>query len=1521
MRKTYLNFMLIFLLGVLGVPITAHAAKSFKIVNNTETKVVGLPTSNAAIYAGPGNIVKGLTFQLCIQNTGDEDINVGDEGYTVSLHLRYVNETILCTEAVNEPLAVGETKNVTVTWGGENGFSLEPLSEFFENGCITRYNSNIMAFGVWADMTKVDQWQVLPTMTIYLDVASFQLLPEEGTTPITGRSPFGVVAADATEGIVKNFRLNANASRDVTVNSVTLPEGFTTSVTFPVTVPGGINATTPEDSYLTLPVTFNPSAAGAYVGNMTVNVEGMEPKEYPVAGAKLGDGYYYAGFEEEENPLPGWILSDGNLSIYTKNSQLATEGDTKMLNHSRSGLDYISKAITPKMSFGENDKLLFEGRSNSGYGSGTPVINVLYSADRTNWTPAGVLIYTNNTAQGNEDATDLFDTNSPYRFRQYVANIPAGEYYVAFEMGNASIDNVFGGQLVDVPYDLYIEKATAPASMMVNKGGVFSLQAKNISATKGLRQPEYEVALYIDGQKIATAEKVDWGPATVLNFDMGYVPHKAGEMTAYMTLTAGELVLKSEEFKIPVSEEVLVGSATVGKPSLDNSNDKAPLNPYYNNSSSDYLMTESLLATYGIAPGAIIKGMKVVGYASGNKTLTHELQVALKHTDMTALGTSDPEIDITDNDIYYKQTKTWELVSGRATEPSVVIDCLFDRPFVYQGGNLLLQCHSENQSGYVRTYFQYSQEDRAGGYCRTRSNDRYDSYKSAPYSQQLFIPVVTFELEVQPLTLSGVVSHEGQPVAGAEVKLAGPQDVIYSGTTDENGAYSMTVFQADKAYEMTVTAPGFVIYKAAEPITFGQESLVKNVELHKYVTITGNVANSRGEAVADAAVSFVSGDYSTSAVTDAEGNYTLKAYTYGATATLNVDSKDYVYAQRELDLSVPQDLNESFTLVSFTNNREFTLTVKAAAVIDVDLNGAPFTLKSGRFNETYPATETVLDANATCEIPVYGGAQQLTIKAVGLEEKVVDFNVNRDMTIDVLLGEDVQNPRDVRSVLIHDIITGKNDLKVTWNPDVATAKAIQRVPKRSAANPYESFIITMDGQTVGTTEEYEYTIENVGGGYHVVTVMAKYATTQSDVVNHAVEITNDNYVPVAFTLTNNADASAEGMTINLRGEEDYALSVNKEGRVLAGYLPRGTYNVAVNVYGFEPYASEMDFVEPSFVDIALTETIVKPYNIAVECTPNAEGDFEVAATWNNTFGIADSFEDYADFTSEFGDWKTLNFDKTASYPMMLGNKLVTFPGSSTPDALESVAPMIFNPAGTTPSMEGVASVAGFTGAKSVIFMGPQAEAADKWLISPAVEIHDGFKWQFAAKAYTGYPETLELCISESGDEPADFKVVKKVNPGNEAWEEYSLDLGKYAGKSIRVAVHCTSMDGFMVQVDDFKICDPNGVIAADMGNVKEYELTLGDAAGNTKETAYTFSKVAAGKYTLGVKAVYASGVSEQATYELNLVSGVGNIEGDAERGDVTTPAGVVILHDATPADLKKLDKGIYLYRGRKVVNK
>lgn len=1519
MGKSYLCCVWILLLGFLGVPLTAHATKSFKILDNNNTKI--LSPTGTSVYAGEGNVVKGLTFQLSIQNTGDEDLVPGDEGYSVTLHFRYSNID-LCTENIPETIPAGETKEVTIVWGGDQGVSLAPAAEYFNEGRIYVSYSYSIGLSVRENMNNVDLWRVPPFVTIYLDSAEYELLPETGTNAIKWNTGFGYVS---DEPVTKNLRIHASASRDVKINSITLPDGFSTTQTFPVTVVGGVNATDPQDQYLDLPVTFNPTVPGAYGGKMIVNADGLDPREFRLSGGKTGGEYYFMGFENEEmdtesKTIPGWILGD-NFRRTLKNYNFITETDSVMLEHSRSGVDYITRAVTPLLSFREGERLLFEARCNTRYGAGSPVLKVLYSTDRVNWTETGTAIYTNNTSMGNEGATDLFNTSSPYPFQQYMSVMPEGKYYVAFEMGNSSLDNVFGGKLMDVDYDLYLENVSAPESMMVNKVGYFTLNAKNVSATKGVSQTDYDVALYVDGKKVAQAETVEWGPNTSLRFDMAYVPHKAGEVKAYVMLKAGDLELKSEEFAIAVAEETLVAAATVGTPkAMSSANAKIPFYFYYRNSTTDLIFPAEYLAKYGITPGTVIAGMSLEGYSASAKTFnTPGLSVKMKSVEASTVKKDDPVFDLSDVESLYS-TPTMSFPGGSMSNTTTVVDFTFNHPYVYEGGNLLMQCASENQSGDVNTYFVWT--DELPENARVKYNDNYNTYLGRAYDNSTVVPVITFALKVEPSTLSGAVTHGGEPVADAVVTIYGSDDVIYSATTDAEGKYSMTVFQAEKTYDMTVSAPGYVMYKSLEPISFADGSVVADVALNTYMNISGHVVNGRGDNVEGAVVTFVSGEYTASSVTDADGGYAIKAYEFGETVVMCLDAADYYYQTKDLDLSVPYDRIVDFEGVPFANAREFKLKVNVDAVVDdIDMSGVPFTLKSGRFNETYPQSETVLDEEGVCEIAVYGGAHTMTIKTVGTEEKTVSFNVNRDTEVNLLLGEDVQSPRDIRTVIVHDALTGKNDLLVTWNPDVAAAKPVRRAMKRSAANPYESFIITMDGTKVGETEAYEYLIENVSGGSHLVTVTSKYVTTQSEATVSSIELTNDGYVPVVFTVTNNAGADLDGAAINLHGDSDYAVTV-ENGRAMLGYLPRGKYSVSFDVKGFEPYSADAEFNSPSFLDINLNEITASPYNLSVDCAENADGSgFEVHAAWNQIWGIADSFEDYDDFSTEFGDWKTLDLNTEPSYPMMFGNKLVTFPGSSTVSAPASVAPMVFNPAGTTPSLAGEASASAYAGEKYVIFQGPQAAAADKWLISPEMEIRTGFSWTLAAKAYTNYPETLQLCVSEDGDAPADFKVVKTLSPASDVWNTYSVDLAEYAGKRIRMAVHCTSVDGFMAMVDDFKVCDPDGDVVADMSRVKNYELTLGELTATTEKTSHTFSNVPAGSYTLGVKAVYASGASEEVTYPLNMVSGIDSAFAEGVKGDVVTPTGVIVLRDASASDIRTLDKGIYIFAGRKVVVK
>ncbi|MCM1005815.1 MAG: carboxypeptidase-like regulatory domain-containing protein [Prevotella sp.] len=1525
MRKTCLYLAWTAILALFGSA-SANATKSLQISTNTsETKQLSThPTGGSPVYpclyCGDGYNVKGLSFQVTITNNGDEDFAVGDEGYSVTLYLN--NPTIdLITVPIPEPLSAGQKKSFVFNWGGDEGFSFEPAAEYFSNGILMPNQFlSFCGLGVRENIKNTSQYRVGNPFYIYANEAHFEILPATGIGAPFGNNGFGILSEKADTTI--NYRLHSFASKDVVISEISLPEGFSTTLSVPATVKGGLSAASADEMFLNFPITFQPSAPGVYTGEVSVKMQGdAPPRTFKISGGKQGGNAWFEGFEgcNAEKLPAGWILGN-NISCVTKVTNLLSPGDSIMLDHSYSGPTNITRAISPKIKFNASDKLLFDARPRTSSGNGSPVVRVFYSPDRLTWESCGIEIMCNNTAQANLNATDLFNITSPFPLKQYVVNVPEGEYYLAFEMGNSSIDNIFGGELADVPCDFYVQEYSMPSSMMVNKGGLFSMNIKNMLPAKGLSQNDYEVALFINGKKTVTPETIDWGPNTALTFDMAYVPHQAGKINAYMSIKSGDYEIKTPETTINVVEETLVAEATVGTAvPMNTTNDTLPFYFYYRNSTTDIIFPADYLAKYGITPGTVINGMSVMGYAASTKDIpNNEITVKFAPVAQSSLTAADERFDLSAVEPIYTKTGI-SLTSGNTSNIYKLINFTFSTPYIYEGGNLLMQCSSENATADCRTYCEFTNELTQNA--RVRFNDNYNTYQNNPYTLKSFMPVITFSLAVSPAELSGTVTHNNQPVANAKVTLSGTDEVIYNATTNEEGKYNITVFQADKDYDMTVSAEGLVLFSASEPLSFADGSLVKDIEVNDYAVITGNVSNSRDGAVADALVVYSCGDYTSSAKTDSEGNYELKAYQFAPEVTVSVDPVNNVFASKTIDMSVPQNTNVDFEVANFSNNRDYTLSINVKTAVDASLENLPFTLKSLRFDETYPAKETKLDADGNCVIPVYGGTQQLVIKSVGTEEKTINFNVNRDYELNVLLGEDVQNPQNVQSVLIHDVMTGRNDLLISWNPDDAAAKAVRRVIKRSSRNPYESFVITMDGTKVGETEDYEYVIEAVPGGTHLITVTAKYATTQSDAVSIISEITNDNYVPVVFNVTNNANANLNGVAVNLRGEDNYAVSLEND-RAIIGYLPKGTYTVALDLYGFEPYSQAFDFDAPAFVDINLTEIITKPYNLRATFTENADASgFEVKADWNQVFGMTDSFEAYDDFATEFGDWKTIDNNTEASYPMMWGNKLVTFPGSSTPTLPVSVAPMIFNPEGTTPSMAGEASVTAADGKKSVIFQGPQAAKADKWIISPAVDIQNGFATSIAAKAYSAYPEAFEICISTEGDAPESFTVLNKIVPENTDWTVYTQDLSAYTGQTVRVAIHCVSEDGFMLQVDDFKIFDPDSEEAMDMGNVLNYELTLGDRVETTTATTHTFTNVPEGSYTLGLKALYASGASEQATYPLNMVSGIDGIAADSTVSDVINAQGIVVLRNATINQVRKLEKGIYIYNKQKIIVK
>lgn len=376
---------------------------------------------------------------------------------------------------------------------------------------------------------------------------------------------------------------------------------------------------------------------------------------------------------------------------------------------------------------------------------------------------------------------------------------------------------------------------------------------------------------------------------------------------------------------------------------------------------------------------------------------------------------------------------------------------------------------------------------------------------------------------------------------------------------------------------------------------------------------------------------------------------------------------------------------------------------------------------------------------------------------------------------------------------------------------------------------------------------------------------------------------------------------------------------------------------------YDRYSAEIEIDSETTVGIALEETIVAPFNISHESVINGD-KMDVTVSWNRNYGFEDSFEDYDDFaTGVFGGWTTINNNVDPSYPIGLGSmtNIVRFPGCSTTSSMASVPPMVFNPHSTVPAMSADAAILAPDGDKSVIFQGPQQAVADKWLISPQLSLYDGYEMSVLAKAYSIYPERLEFMISTTGASPADFKVLDAVEPSSSEWTKYSISLDEYAGKEVYLAVHCVSVDGFIVQVDDFRVGREGGEEVSAAGFVKSYDVTLdGESKGSTTETEIMFPALGKGDYNVGVRSVYASGASEYTTYEfsvpeitglddvnvksVSVVGGRGVITVTAEDADVTvhTPAGIVVVSfNAVGETSVPVAPGVYLVNAGGMVKK
>ena len=465
-------------------------------------------------------------------------------------------------------------------------------------------------------------------------------------------------------------------------------------------------------------------------------------------------------------------------------------------------------------------------------------------------------------------------------------------------------------------------------------------------------------------------------------------------------------------------------------------------------------------------------------------------------------------------------------------------------------------------------------------------------------------------------------------------------------------------------------------------------------------------------------------------------------------------------------------------------------------------------------------------------------------------------------------------------LMIDNVYVGQDNAQLSaLNSQISILKSL-----RSPANANETFHLLLDGEQVGTTDGYSYVIENVSSGDHLVGVQAVYLQAMSDVTTTTVTVAPaEAFSQVVFNVTAQSLLSADGQQLSLLSmetAESYLFTV-ADGKAVVPSLPNGQYVVNMAQGAFEAYQQTITIDGDTTIDIVLSDYLLAPYNI----TATEGDDGRLTLRWNQELIFNDSFETYDDFaTGNFGDWLTIDNDHQPVYPIALGSasNIVSFPGSGTGTNPTAIAPMVFNPWSTTPPMLPTdPAIAAPTGNKSVIFFSPQRVQADKWLISPLLDIHDAYQLTVTAKGYSSmYPESMEFCISEGSTQIGDFTTISEVSPvSSEQWTRYVTDLSGYAGQTVRLAVHYTSVDAFLTQVDDFTVGPEDGQgETVDYGNVVRFDIYLdGEKIGESTSPQYVLGTVTPGYHVVGIVAIYLNGQSEMTEYTIGNTVGIATV--------------------------------------------
>lgn len=744
-----------------------------------------------------GNVT--LTFTVKIANTGEVDFKPGDENYSVSIVNYSQDNAVVGTQAIDFPLAAGETSAV---------FEVSAVMAVTEN---VRYRYDVMeniggttGFGDWVEVFPYKP-------DFFLSFKGEAEVLEPGT-----EVQFGLSQTDVTKG----FRLRNNSGgAPATITDIALPEGFAYKITDEGGAEKRLPAVIPAHDELELTVTMLSEVPGSKSGDMVIKAEGYdEDFVFPVSGQIVDPSKLYVNFEDNKFPV-GTYVEGSSWSISDFPAEAGLESNRYCAENGLSS-DEMDKLILPKVHVASSETMVFSAarRSNSS------VVKVYYSSDRSDWHLVRSLSTDSEAAE--EDllpdtkvGTASYDS---YAFKQYtIDKIPEGDWYIAFESGYARLDDIMGYTLLDVPeVDFVVTDLNIPGAGTVNYEYSASIGLYNVGSVT-VEENKLMAKLYVGDNVVDEKSLPAMETGASASVDFAYTPREAGSFTAKIVVENNGVAVVEQSAQLEISGE---------KPSADYSlgtaegytSSNVPLSLNYNNSDSETIYTKDLI---GFPAGAKILQLVYRGYKT---TDTHKAHVKVWIENTTdGIFTSKPE-DLHPTSgmtqIYDGEYTFEKKGSSQDIQDMLVIPLA--EPFEYTGENLRVIVRAEKIDEFKSVAFECDRNvEDASAY---RRNDSAVPTGSLTLSSEL--PVVHILVEKELTTLSGkVVSSKDQSaIAGAAIKLVSG-NVEYSGVTDGEGEYSIGVYQDTKEYTVIAEKEGYFRYEGK--VSFPQGSTTKDISM------------------------------------------------------------------------------------------------------------------------------------------------------------------------------------------------------------------------------------------------------------------------------------------------------------------------------------------------------------------------------------------------------------------------------------------------------------------------------------------------------------------------------------------------------------------------------------------------------------------------------------------------------------------------------------------------------------------